>query len=294
MPKSSFQEVICKNCGVLFRKRVNHDKPGKHYCSNNCRKSDKDSFKSEWTDERRAKMSDKMTGENNPNYGNNWTEEQKAHLSHYKIKQYAETPDLRHECGKSNRGVKFSKERIQSMHRHRTAESYKRSHSDHSRKKIGEKSKEKWTNGYKEQHRTNMESLGYWAPRDQIDPYMLYYKDANWKGNMIQYFSDEYITLLNEYGIFSKTNSKGYVRDHIVSRKMGYENRLPTFVLRHPANLQFISHAENISKGFSDRRLTDIEKHAIIESLFDRILRFSKPYHEQEMCFTFIKERRAV
>lgn len=294
MAKSSIQEVICKQCGISFKKRVKHDKPGNHYCSNKCRMSDKDSYKSDWTVERRKKMSDKMSGESNPNYGNKWTEEQRSHLSEYKIRQYKANPDLAYECGKSNRGVKFSKERIEAMHGNRTKESYVRHQSDASRKIIGKKSKEKFTPEYKDKFRKTMEESGHWIPFDQKDQYSLYYEESNWIGSMFEYLNKDESQLLKEYGLFNRYNSNGYVRDHIVPRKVGFEYGLPAFILRHPANLQFISHGDNIRKGFSDRRFTENQKECIIEALFERIVNFNKEWIEQEICLSYIKERRAV
>ena len=78
---------------------------------------------------------------------------------------------------------------------------------------------------------------------------------------------------------------------HIVPRKIGFEFNLPPYILRHPANLQFISHAENIQKGFLDRRLTTEEKECIIESLLNRILTFEKSWREQDICIEYIKDK---
>jgi hypothetical protein len=109
---------------------------------------------------------------------------------------------------------------------------------------------------------------------------------------MVEYFDDLALINLKQFGIFSKTNSKGFVRDHIVPRKIGFEFNLPPYILRHPANLQFISHAENIQKGFSDRRLTTEEKECIIESLLNRILTFEKSWREQDICIEYIKDKK--
>lgn len=109
---------------------------------------------------------------------------------------------------------------------------------------------------------------------------------------MIDYFDKQSLENLKLYGMFSKTNSKGFVRDHIVPRKIGYEFSIPPYIMRHPANLQFISHAENVTKGFLDKRLTTEEKEFIIKSLLGRVLTFEKSWKEQDICINFIKERR--
>lgn len=53
--------------------------------------------------------------------------------------------------------------------------------------------------------------------------------------------------------------------------------------------MQFISHAENVSKGFADRKLTDNESYCKIQELFKRITEFNKEWAEQEICLQRIK-----
>lgn len=291
MPKSFLKEVNCEHCGKLFTKRINPNTK-RHYCSWDCKTSDKNSYRSEWTEERRAEYSLKFRGENNPNFGKRWSEEQKESASILKKQQYNENQEYRYKVGASNRGVKFSEDRIKRMHENRTSESYRHYPSDEVRKVISQKSKEKWTDDYREKHRKTMEDLGHWIPKSQINPYRLYYKESNWTERMVDYFDNQSLENLKLHGIFSKTNSKGFVRDHIVPRKIGYEYNIPPCIMRHPANLQFISHAENVAKGFLDRRLTVEEKEYIIKSLLERILTFEKSWKEQDICINFIKERR--
>lgn len=231
------------------------------------------------------------SGENNSNYGKQWTAEQKLAASILKKEQFDNNPEYRYKVGASNRGVKFSEDRIKAIHKNRTPESYKHYPSAEVRKIIGQKSKEKWTIEYKEKHRKNMEELGRWIPLADKSPYDVYYKEANWQGSMIEYFDSTAKEKLVEFGIFGKKNSKGWVRDHIVSRMLGYEFKLPIHILRHPANLQFISHSENISKGFADRRLTLSEKECIINALLERIKNYQANWIEQEVCLTFIKNK---
>lgn len=292
MKKSYIGEVECQLCKKIFTKRIVRNRKQRHYCSNECRRSDKSSFVSDWTEERRRAYSIMNSGENNPNFGNRWSEEQKISASIAKKKLYEENPEYRYKVGASNRGVKFSEDRIKRMHENRTSESYRHYPSAEVRKVISQKSKEKWTDDYREKHRKTMEDLGYWTPKSQINPYRLYYKESNWVERMIDYFDSQSLENLKLYGIFSKTNSKGFVRDHIVPRKIGYEYNIPPCIMRHPANLQFISHAENVAKGFLDRRLTAEEKECIINSLLERILTFEKSWKEQDICINFIKERR--
>lgn len=242
----------------------------------------------------RACMGKNAKGPNNPNFGNRWTTEQRTAASILKKQQFSESADYRYKVGASNRGVKFSEDRIQSMHQHRSSDSYRHPHSEEVKKIIGQKSKEKWTDEFKTQYRTTMEKLGHWIPVSDRDPYKQYYKESNWSTSMVEFFDETALLNLKVHGIFSKINSKGFVRDHIVPRKVGYEYSLPSYILRHPANLQFISHAENIRKGFVDRRLTQNQEEVIISILLDSIANFNKDWSEQEVCINFIKERRLL
>jgi hypothetical protein len=293
MGKSFLKEVKCKQCEKVFIKRITLDMT-RHYCSIGCRNLDKESFKPTWTPERRAAYSAMNKGVNNPNYGKKWTDEQKLAGSELKKQQFAENPEYRHKAGNSNRGKKFSADRIKRMHAHRDPKCYSHPHSAESKKVIGQKSKEKWTPKFKEEFRKTMEANGHWVPKSQLSEYKVYYKEANWIERMIDFFDEQSIDNLNKYGIFSKNNTKGFVRDHIVPRKIGFEFNLPPYILRHPANVQFISHAKNIAKGFSDRKLTLSEKELIINLLFERILNFKKSWREHDLCVNFIKERRVV
>jgi hypothetical protein len=259
-----------------------------------CKRLDKNSYKSEWTDERRNKHSEMMSGENNPNFGNRWSDEQRLSASVLKKQQFAEDQSYAFRCGKSNRGIKFSKDRIIAMHKNRTFESYSHPHSVETKQVIGQKSKEKWTTEFRQKFRKTMEDSGHWVPLDDIHPYKAYYKNADWTERMIDYFSEDEIKKLKSFGIYSSKNTAGFVRDHIVPRKIGYEFEIPAYIMRHPANLQFISHKENISKGFKDRKLTQSEKEYIIEILLEKIEKFSSSWKEQECCLIFIKERKKV
>lgn len=291
-------ELCCGLCKKLFTRKVypSSSTPAKVYCSKVCKLADKEYQKTKsansWTPERRKKYSEMNSGEGNSNFGVRWTQSQKDEQSKLKTQFYIDNPDIAYECGKSNRGVKFSKERIYNMHGNRTSDSYSRTPSDDTRIKIGMKSKEKWTPEYKKEHRKRMVSLGYWA--DRVDePYRYYYRDSNWVGSMIPTLNESDLEKFKHHGFYNKkTNTKGLVRDHIVSRKHGYTFNLPECIIRHPENLQLIPHAENVSKGFLDRRLTETEVLHQIELLLTRIQSTTKEWHEQDSCITYIKERR--
>jgi hypothetical protein len=232
-----------------------------------------------------------LRGENNPNYGNFWSVEQKQIGSQISKTRF-ESEEMRYKAGSANRGKVFSEDLIFRMHGHRTSESYSRIVSEETKMIIGIKSKQKFTEEYNSKFRNIMEESGYWVPLKDIDPYSLYFKEAGWIGNMIKYFDEIELSNLKLFGIFSSKNPTGYVRDHIFPRRTGYEFNVPVQLLRHPANLKFISHQNNVSKGFIDRRMLIEEKSNSLVELYDRILRFDKEWFEHELCIKLINERR--
>lgn len=287
--------LICAHCSIHFQRKVykSSNTPKRTYCSDTCRKNSKLHIAT-WTQERRQEYSKKFSGENNPNFGNNWTDEQKQKASAYRTEFFKQNPEIAYACGKSNRGVKFSQERIDKMHSHRSKDSYSHKASEETKKRIGKKSKEKWTDEYKEKHKQKMILLGHWQdPKDE--PYKFYYRDSNWIGSMIEFLNEEDLQKFKEKGFYNKKdNTQGLVRDHIVSRKHGYTFNLPSCIIRHPENLQLITHAENVSKGFRDRKLSVDEIRAEIENLLTRILNTTIQWSEQDSCIAYIMQRKEV
>ena len=231
-----------------------------------------------------VKATGQFKGTNNHNSGKKWTEEQKSSLSATKTAQVADNPQLRSECGKSNRGVKFTQARIDSMHAHRTPESYSKPHTEDTKRKIGTKSREKFTDDYRENYRTKMELGGHWVQRDQKADFEIYYSAANWNQRLWDVVESE---LTNTLGVFHPTkNSKGVVRDHMYSRKSGFENGVFPSILRHPANCQIITHSANVKKRVSRY----IDKNALtLDEVFNRITTYKHSWHEQETCLLDIK-----
>lgn len=261
-------QCICVVCKTIFTA----SRPTTKTCSRTC-------------------MGKNQAGKNNPNFGNKWSADRREEFSQIKKEQFKNDPTYAHACGKSNRGVKFSEDRIKAMHGHRNSASYSHLHTEETKKIIGKKSKEKFTPEFKEKFRRSMEELGHWVKETDKNPYDIYYKEANWIGSMVEFFDEKSLKVLNECGIYSHKNPKGWVRDHIVPRMTGYEFLLPPQLLRHPANLQFISHGDNISKGFADRKLTKNEKIATIELLEKRILEFTADWAEHSWCIDYIRNK---
>jgi hypothetical protein len=235
-------------------------------------------------------MGKNQTGKNNPNFGNKWTDEQRSQQSSVIHSLYENNPEYRYKSGSANRGVKFSKERINAMHGHRTSESYSHPHTEETKKLIGKLSANKWTDEFKKSYRKTMEENGHWVRLEDKEPYEIYYKESNWIGSMIEFFDEQEKDQLNKFGLFNQyNNTRGWVRDHIVSRMVGFEFRIPPQILRHPANMKFVSHGDNVSKGFVDRRLTENEKYETILALFERILSFEKEWKEHHLCLNYIR-----
>lgn len=229
------------------------------------------------------------SGSNNPNFGNSWTTEQRKNQS--KIVKSKVDDEYRLKCGSANRGKTFSKERIDRMHRHRTFDSYSRPHTEESKKKIGQKSKEKFTDDYKKKYRQKMEELGKWVPLEEKSDYEIYFKESDWIKPMFSELYNEYKNLIESYGVFDAfKNTKGVVRDHAFSRKSGFDLGVFPEILRHIENCQIILHSNNVKKNVSKNINSDS---LTLEELLDKIENTNyTDWEEQEICLAKIKDYR--
>jgi hypothetical protein len=183
----------------------------------------------------------------------------------------------RDKCASANRGVKFSQARIDKSHGNRSSESYSHPHTEETKAKIGQLSALKFTPEYIINLKSAMYKAGHWINPIEKSDYDIYYELSNWIQPMWNLF-DSF-----ENGVFnSKKNPKGMVRDHILSRKDGLFLRIWPELLRHPANCQLLTHAQNVSKrsksGFT------------YEQLCDKIIKYSNEWIEQEICLKRIAE----
>lgn len=230
-----------------------------------------------------------LTGKNNPNYGKKWSEEKRKLQS--EIVRSKVDDEYRFKAGSANRGKKFSKERIERMHGHRSFESYSRPHTKESKEKIGKKSKEKFTKEYNKKYRQKMEEIGKWIPLENKPDYEIYFKESDWIQPMVDDLYKECKDLIESNGFFNAyTNTKGVVRDHAFSRKSGFDLRVFPEILRHIENCQIILHSDNVKKNFSK----NIDSDSItLEKLFDKIENTQYTnWEEQEVCLAKIKEYR--
>lgn len=80
--------------------------------------------------------------------------------------------------------------------------------------------------------------------------------------------------LIESYGWYKAKNKGnnllGVSRDHMVSVKYGFENNIPTEVIRHPSNCKLVRHNDNQKK----QSLCSIT----IEELYNRIEEWNKRY----------------
>lgn len=260
--------IHCKYCSVKMQ--VFQCYKDRKYCSQECKRTDyKIRFK----------------GKSNPNYGMKWSEEMKNQQSRTITEKYESDPEYRYSVGKSNRGKKFSNELIEKMHDHRTPESYGvKNYTPELRAKIGKRSKEKFTPEYKINIRKKFEELGYWVPLSEKSRFEIYFKEADWNRRMWDLVNTP---LLETLGIFnSRTNPKGVVRDHMFSRRSGFEQGVFPIILRHPANCQIITHKNNIQKKTSRYRDRD---DITLDKLFHLIEKYESDWHEHSDALDAIK-----
>ena len=88
--------------------------------------------------------------------------------------------------------------------------------------------------------------------------------------------------------IFEKHNKNGLVRDHIIPRRDGFDFQIPAFIMYHPCNLQLLTHGENVSKGFKDRKMKQEDKKKQIHRLFETIKNYNGAWQEQEQCLNYL------
>lgn len=67
--------------------------------------------------------------------------------------------------------------------------------------------------------------------------------------------------LLKEHGIYNtKDNTKGCVRDHLLSRRYGFDNNIATWIISHPANCEIVLHSENIRRSSTNDNIITLEE----------------------------------
>lgn len=230
-------------------------------------------------------QSKNLLGENNPNFNKRWDDELKEKQRERML--IAMTPERRTEIGNQHRGKTLSKETIQKIHGHRTSESYSRPHTEDSKKKIGEKSSKKFEDKeFTVKYRKTMEERGYWVPLKDRDAYEVYADASDWIANMFEDLSTDECNRINNIGMFNtKTNQKGMCRDHMHSRKDGFNQLVFPEILRHPCNCEFILHSKN--SGKQSKSSKDLNQ------LFSDIRNYNGNWHEHQRVLDLIESYEA-
>lgn len=96
-------------------------------------------------------------------------------------------------------------------------------------------------------------------PRDYSEarsyrPALVNYRaDCSFKFNLSDYPNEFDFTLIECFGWYRPKNRgdnlSGVSRDHAVSVRYGFDNKLPSEHLAHPANCVLMQHGKNVSKG---------------------------------------------
>lgn len=88
--------------------------------------------------------------------------------------------------------------------------------------------------------------------RSVTDKKLIYKSQCNFMFDPYKFTSiPGYLQLLS-LGLYHPIkNPLGVCRDHMVSKEYGFRNNIPSNILSHPANCQFISNYDNIKKGES-------------------------------------------
>lgn len=197
------------------------------------------------------------------------------------------TDEIRKKCGSANKNKVFSEVRRKNMSNAILGHVPYFKMTDDIRAKIGIGSREKFTNEYNIKMRNTMELLGKWIPMNKKNEYSVYAKLANWKHKMFDLSYIENSELLR-FGVFNnKTNILGIVRDHMYSRKSGFENMVFPEILRHPCNCRLITHSDNTKFAHSNVITDD---YITVDILFERIIQFEHTWDEHELCLSLIAQ----
>lgn len=148
-------------------------------------------------------------------------------------------------------------------------------HSEETKSVIGKKSSEKFTDDLKERYYQN----GIWTRPEEKSDWEIYKQLSNWIAPMWGIVKGAH--LVEKYGVWHpETNNSGLVRDHIVSRKYGFDNNVFPEILRHPCNCEIILHKNNSRKGPNSG--------FTLNHLFNIIKLYNKDWKEQNVVLEMI------
>jgi hypothetical protein len=264
------EKYICINCKKTFKRPKCQVKDKNDVCcSKKCRY-------------------ERQKGENNPNWDNRWNDKQKEKASNMMIERMKD-PHYRFLAGTANRGKSPSIESKQKMSESQKKRTDRIPPTKQTKLLIGIGSKKKFTPEFKEKFKKTMVERGYWLSEEQKTDWNVYVKEANWIEHMFnRVTSKEELKLLKECGVFHSTkNSKGVVRDHAYSRRSGFDNKIFPELLRHPCNVNIITHSDNVKKKKSQYVDADI---ITLKELFDNIQNYDGNWNEHNVCLQLIEK----
>lgn len=86
-----------------------------------------------------------------------------------------------------------------------------------------------------------------------VTEYQKYYRACSFDFNLSDYPTEFDFDLVKKYGWYSAKNHgnnlDGVSRDHMISIKFGYENKIDPTIIKHPANCQLLIHNNNSTKN---------------------------------------------
>ena len=92
---------------------------------------------------------------------------------------------------------------------------------------------------------------------DRSDDYARYRYECRFKITATNISLIKGYDLLLNRGVYSTANTAGVVKDHMISVKYGFDNKIDPLVIGHISNCQFISYAENAKKSSNCSRSLD-------------------------------------
>lgn len=146
-------------------------------------------------------------------------------------------------------------------------EGIKRRNKKISRTKKNKKYKFKWFILNKKSYSLN--SLYFQKQVNRIislndkDAYNLYFRKTSFKHGFkfTCYTTKKEKALLKKYGVYNNvSNHKGCVRDHLLSRRYGFNHNVPIWIISHPANCEIILHSENTRRKNTNDDLISLDK----------------------------------
>lgn len=104
--------------------------------------------------------------------------------------------------------------------------------------------------------------------KNNLEDLKVYRQRCSFDFSLNDYPEEFDFNLIENYGWYKAKNHgdnlNGVSRDHKVSVRYGFENKIPPEIIKHPANCTLLIHNENVSKG-KDCSITIEELYAEIE-----------------------------